>query len=277
MRSTQSSGFYINYWAGDKGGVGKSWCARLDAQRHVDRNQKFWLVDTDKREKSTYDFYPEFALKKDVFFSEVPELRSVANPHFEAAIERPVVANCQAGSNDSLLAWIKEKQVSKVAQEKGIRLRYFFVSDLCNASLNRFKETVREFKDHLPLIFVVNRGLDLTDGAILKSDKFHSFLKQNHIPLIQLGKFDLNWRKVIEGENAESSLLSWGEARDYSEFGILGQAEVQAYLEDFYGQVDDAERLADLAFSQRVSSTSRSSTQTKTISTSSGKPNSSNG
>ncbi len=99
MSQRKGAGFYVNYWAGPKGGVGKSWCTRLDAQRHVDRDIPFWLMDGDRGNRSTLKFYPGFAFETDVFFTEVPELRSVANPFFEAALERPVVANCQAGKS----------------------------------------------------------------------------------------------------------------------------------------------------------------------------------
>jgi hypothetical protein len=54
--------------------------------------------------------------------------------------------------------------------------------------------------------------------------------------VISLGLFDLVLKKVIDGRNPERKLLTWGEARDYPDFGILGQQEIQTYLEDFYAQ-----------------------------------------
>jgi CO dehydrogenase nickel-insertion accessory protein CooC1 len=47
----------INLWAGEKGGTGKSFVARLDCQRHLDRNQDFFLIDTDKSNATTSNYY----------------------------------------------------------------------------------------------------------------------------------------------------------------------------------------------------------------------------
>lgn len=248
MKRKQGSGFYINYWSGQKGGVGKSWITRLDAQRHVDRNIKFWLVDADKGNQSTLKFYPEFALEKDAFFSEVPELRSIANPIFEAAIERPVITNCRAGTNKAFLEWLKAKRVSEIAKQHGIRLRYFFVSDLEGNSLNLFEPTAKAFCPHMPLIFVANQGRNLSGMEFFHSKAFQALLNRYKVPVIHLSLFDLNWRKIIEGHNSERQLMSWGEARELPELGVLGRSEVQTYLEEFYGQLDNAERLADLEF-----------------------------
>ena len=95
--------------------------------------------------------------------------------------------------------------------------------------------------------------------------------------MISLGLFDLEMKKVIDGRNPERKLLTWGEARDYPSFGILGQQEIQTYLEDFYAQLERAERLAALAFSQRSSSNSANGQETESLPPPPIKRNSSNG
>jgi hypothetical protein len=79
------------------------------------------------------------------------------------------------------------------------------------------------------------------------------------------------------GAKIERKLLTWGEARDYPSFGILGQQEIQTYLEDFYAQLERAERLADMAESERTSSNSTNGKETETLPAPTIKRNSSNG
>ena len=120
----------INYWSGGKGGTGKSFTARLDCQRHLDRNQDFFLIDTDNSNATTSNYYGSYKFDRQAFFSEAAERASTANPLLDAALIRPVVANCRAGTTEALLTWLVTKKVPQTALRLGIRMRYLFVSDL---------------------------------------------------------------------------------------------------------------------------------------------------
>ena len=246
----------VNFWAGQKGGTGKSWGSRLDCQRHLDHQQDFFLIDADKGNTTTSNYYGSYKFDRQAFFSEAAERASTANPILDAALLRPVVANCRAGTNEALLTWLVTKKVPQTAARLGIRMRYLFVSDLDNDSLNLFQPTAEAISPYMPIIFVANLGRNTTGVEFFKSNGFQALLSQYTAPVIHLGLFDLEMKKVIDGHNPEQKLLNWGEARDYPSFGVLGQGEIQTYLEDFYAQLDGAERLADLAFSKRKSSDS---------------------
>ncbi len=267
----------INYWSGEKGGTGKSWGSRLDCQRHLDRNQDFFLIDTDKSNATTSNYYGSYKFNKQAFFSEAAERASTANPILDAALLRPVVANCRAGTNESLLTWLVTKKVPQTAARLGIRMRYLFVSDLENDSLNLFQPTAEAIGQYMPIIFVANLGRNTTDLEFFESEGFQALLSRFQTPVISLGLFDLEMKKVVDGRNPERKLLTWGEARDYPSFGILGQQEIQTYLEDFYAQLDRAERLADLAFSQPEASNSTNGIETESLPPPTRKRNSSNG
>jgi hypothetical protein len=100
---------------------------------------------------------------------------------------------------------------------------------------------------------------------------------QYEVPVVKVNLFDLEMRKVMDGRNPEGHLMTWGEAQSYGEFGILGQSEVQLFLESFYEQLDAAERFADLAFSNRTSSPSVNGGKAKGVSASARKRNSGDG
>lgn len=267
----------INLWAGEKGGTGKSWGARLDCQRHLDLGRDFFLIDTDKSNATTSNYYGSYKFDKQAYFSEMPERASTANSLLDAALARPVVANCRAGTNESLLTWLSAKKVLPTAQRLGINLRYLFVSDLENDSLNLFEPTASAIGKYMPMIFVANVGRNTTDLEFFESSGFQAILERYSVPVIKLGLFDLELKRVIDGRNPERKLLTWGEARDYPGFGILGQQEIQTYLDDFYAQLDVAERFADRAFSQRELSESTNGKETETTSTPPRERNSGNG
>ena len=267
----------INLWAGEKGGTGKSFGARLDCQRHLDRNQDFFLIDTDKSNATTSNYYGSHKFDKKAFFSEEASRASTANSLLDAALLRPVVANCKAGTNEALLTWLVSKKVMPTAKRLGIRMRYLFVSDLDNDSLNLFGPTAETIGQHMPMIFVANVGRNTTDLEFFESQGFQALLSRYQVPVVRLSLFDLEMKKVIDGHTTQKKLLTWGEARDNPDFGILGQQEIQTYLEDFYAQLDQAELLTDLAFSQREASNSTNGTETETLPTPPRKRNSSNG
>ena len=267
----------INFWAGEKGGTGKSWGARLDCQRYLDRSLDFFLIDADKSNATTSNYYGSYKFDKQAFFSEAQERASTANPILDAALLRPVVANCRAGTNESLLTWLVTKKVPQTAKRLGMRMRYLFVSDLENDSLNLFQPTAEALSPYMPIIFVANLGRNTTDLEFFESEGFQALLSKYQAPVIKLGLFDLEMKKVIDGRNPERKLLTWGEARDYPDFGVLGQQEIQTYLEDFYVQLDGAERLADMAFSERTSSNSVTRLETEIIPPPPRKRNSTNG
>lgn len=267
----------VNYWGGEKGGPGKSFACRLDCQRYLDRGQPFYLSDTDRSNPTVANYYGQYKFDKQAFFSEAQERASTANPILNAAFERPVVVNCRAAANQPMLGWLVSKMVPQTAKRLGIKMRYLFVSDLGNDSLNHFKSTAEMFSPYMPLIFVANLGRSTTGLELFESKGFQRLLQQYQAPVIHLSLFDLEMNKVIEGCNPKQELLTWGEARDYPEFGILGQQEIQSYLEDFYEQLDRAERLADLAFSQREISSSAAGEETKGVRPPASKRNSTHG
>ncbi len=151
------------------------------------------------------------------------------------------------------------------------------MSDLGRDSINGFAKVARAFAPLMSLVFVANRGCNFIGMNFFEAPKFQAVLEKYQVPVVHLSEFDLNWRRFIEGDNPDGQLMNWGDARELEEFGVLGRAKVQAYLEDFYGQLDRAERLADLDFAERVSSSSRNAHQTQGVSTSTRKSNSTHG
>jgi hypothetical protein len=64
----------------------------------LDCHQDFFLIDTDRSNATTSNYYGSYKFDKQAFFSEAAERASTANPLLDAALLRPVVANCRAGT-----------------------------------------------------------------------------------------------------------------------------------------------------------------------------------
>lgn len=156
-------------------------------------------------------------------------------------------------------------------------MHYLFVSDLDNDSLNLFRPTTETISQYMPMIFVANTGRNTTDLEFFESSSFQGLLESYRVPVVRLGLFDLEMKKVVDGRNPQKQLLTWGEARDYPDFGILGQQEIQTYLEDFYAQLEGAERFADSAFSERFASKDANGQEAETLPNPPSKRNSRNG
>ena len=78
-------------------------------------------------------------------------------------------------------------------------MRYLFVSDLENDSLNLFQPTAEAIGQYMPIIFVANLGRNTTDLEFFESEGFQSLLSRYKAPVIRLGLFDLEMKKVIDG------------------------------------------------------------------------------
>ena len=92
-------------------------------------------------------------------------------------------------------------------------MRYLFVSDLENDSLNLFKPTAETIGQSMPLmLFVANVGRNTTDLQFFESSRFQELLKRYSVPVVELGLFDLELKKVIEGTPQRKS-FSLGERR----------------------------------------------------------------
>jgi len=120
--------------------------------------------------------------------SEAIERASTANSLLDAALLRPVVANCRAGANEAL-TWASVKKV-QTAKRLGIRMRYLFVSDLENDSLNLFQPTAEAISQYMPIIFVANLERIQRIWSFFESQGVSGAARNCIKPVVQLGLFD---------------------------------------------------------------------------------------
>lgn len=120
----------IHLIGGEKGGIGKSFFARLLVYYCTKRDYKFHLVDTDRTNPDVSDRYK---LGTKVFFTENEKKSNNVDVIFERSQERPVLVNLPAQIQDAVEQWIKRNNLVnlefKIDKKKvTVEIYYWFLS-----------------------------------------------------------------------------------------------------------------------------------------------------
>ena len=144
----------IYFVGGEKGGVGKSVVARLLAQWCVDRSAPFAAIDADASHGSLLRSYGEFTQAVDLeAFASADEIVNRA-----LAADRTVVVDLPAQSGRALERWIESADVVRFAQEAGVGLTLWHVSDGTFDSIRDLERTLDRWADAFHYVAVKNHG-----------------------------------------------------------------------------------------------------------------------
>src|SRR6185369_5817368 len=111
---------------GEKGGVGKSFVARLLAQHFIDQQIPFVGFDTDRSHATLTRFYTGFA--SPIVVDRYEALDAI----IESAVEVParrVLVDLAAQTMEPMARWMEESGVLDLADMQGIALNYWHVMD----------------------------------------------------------------------------------------------------------------------------------------------------
>ena len=129
---------HIYFVGGEKGGVGKSVCARALAQWCVDRSLPFAGIDCDVAQQSLARSYGEFTQVVDLTMPES------ADQIMDRALggERRVLVDLPAQSARSLEAWLAGAEVLEFAKQLGIGITFLHVTDGGAASVREIERSL---------------------------------------------------------------------------------------------------------------------------------------
>src|SRR5258708_39312516 len=144
----------IHFIGGEKGGVGKTVVARVLAQWFVDRSIPFAAVDGELSQGALIRYYGDFTQSADLAASES------ADQIMDRALgaERRVLVDLPAQSARSLHDWITGSNVIGFAEEMGIGLSFWHVSDGGFASVAQIERALGLFGHRLQHVVVKNYG-----------------------------------------------------------------------------------------------------------------------
>ncbi|MDF1643100.1 MAG: mobilization protein [Pseudomonadales bacterium] len=144
----------IHVIGGEKGGVGKSVCARLLSQYFLDGGQKYLGLDADQSHATLSRFYGEYTqpVQLDEFES--------SDAIIEAAVEEDIniLLDLPAQSERFLDRWFEESGVLELCQEMGIPLAYWYMIDDGTDSAGLLEQFLEKYNGKLNCIVVKNLG-----------------------------------------------------------------------------------------------------------------------
>jgi len=228
ISSTTKHSIYIV--GGEKGGVGKSFFARcmIDYFTSKKWNDQYVLVEADSTINDVSSIYKENV--KSVIFSDNTFLEDEPDLIVELAERKSVVVNLPSNVCKQFDAWIERSHILSLdIKECYDHLFYFFVSDGCFRSIDRFVKQLDHYgnKD-LSHCLILNPGR-LTQGAnfsyLNEYKPLLETLKKHKVPVLQVPKLKAN----LQFE-CDQHLISY---RDYAQsHNIMTKKKIKGFLDE---------------------------------------------
>jgi len=144
----------VHFVGGEKGGVGKSVVARLLAQLFIERNLAFAALDADLSHGALMRYYADYSRAVDL-----TQLDS-ADQIMDAALasDRRVLVDLPAQSHRFLRRWVDTADVLSYAQEMGVRLVFWHVTDGGYDSVSHLEQLLSLLGTAVQCVVVKNQG-----------------------------------------------------------------------------------------------------------------------
>jgi hypothetical protein len=229
--------------SGERGGVGKSTCAKACIQWHLDRALPLVVFDADRTSPNVFGSYKREIKCKLAIFSESSRLEDGANEIYNTAStgQGAVLVNMPAQVFIAFRNWIEQNSLLSLAVEDQVQFVVMFVSDGSHESIKLFKQSVGHFGAIMPHYLVQNHGRCEEWGHLDEDTELQGLMETHNVGIIPFPRYigiaDLN---IIEGEN-----LSFGMARGYKRFSSLSRQRVKTFLDKAYQGFEVAGVFAD--------------------------------
>lgn len=196
--------------SGEKGGVGKSVCAKLMISYFDKNNIPVVPVECDRSNPDLLAVYGKDRCQL-TFFSENEYKQNAADKITELAIDdkKSLVVSLPAQAYNPWKGWIDRSGLVDLCAEDDIQVVNFFVSNGFPFSLNQFEITVSQMGDRIPHILVKNlRFREQWEPVFEKRERLRALLespgfKQMDLPIIEYSDIDL-LEEIIEEEGKSS-------------------------------------------------------------------------
>ncbi len=235
----------IHFIGGEKGGVGKSWTARLLAQYFIDSEKAFIGFDSDQSHGTFSRFYSEFTspLKVEEYYS--------LDRIVEAAEENPnsdIIVDLAAQTSTRLGQWIDESDIFGLLSDMGYEVFLWHVMDdgadsiqLLDKLLDRYSAQALQF------IVVRNKGRGDNFDHFEQSPTYLKAQARN-AQLLTLSKLQSQLTKKIDF----SDLSFWAAANNREAATTAERQRMKVWLKGSYDQFDrflktENENLAEFA------------------------------
>jgi hypothetical protein len=238
----------IHFVHGEKGGVGKSFFARLLVEYCIEKKLEFTLVETDRSNPDVGDYYQEICER--VFFSEDEKRSYDVDLIFDLSEVKPVIVNLPAQVEVALTDWIgrngladelsftdNDAQNDLKDDDRVLIYKWF----LCTGepdSIKLFKESVTSVEGKIPHILVKNMLYELNwerfnqeqeDRHDKEVQELQIFVKEHNVKVLELPKLHKKDADLIVFDK-----LRFSQAVISPSVSRLAQRRLAHYLELVY-------------------------------------------
>jgi hypothetical protein len=221
----------VHFIGGEKGGVGKSFTARLLAQYFIDTGTPFIGFDSDQSHSTFSRFYSEFTsyleVNNDASLDAIIEA-SVDNPNHD------IIVDLAAQTFRRLGQWIEESGIFSIFSELNHQIYFWHVMDdgadskfLLDITLDRYTQP----EVHFVIVQNLGRGenFDLFEqSATRKKAQLRSahFLTLNRLQTELTRKIDFN------------NFSFWAAANSRDQMSITERQRMRVWLKNCYEKLD---------------------------------------
>lgn len=221
----------VHFVGGEKGGVGKSFTARLLAQYLIDSGRPFIGFDTDASHATFTRFYGEFTSPVDI------NRDSSLDRIIEACVDYPdhdLIIDLAAQSYRRLDQWISEGDVFSLFCEVGIPVYFWHVMD-DGADANSLLDKLLDRYPQADLNFVVvqnyGRGNNF-DGFQQSNTRKKAEQRNSHFLVLDRLQTELT-QKIDFGNTS-----FWAAANNADQMSIIERQRVRVWLNNCYARLD---------------------------------------
>lgn len=222
----------VHFIGGEKGGVGKSFTARLLAQYFIDKGIPFQGFDSDRSHETFSRFYGQFSEHLDVNdFSSLDQLAEFAESNPDHALLVDLAAQTFTG----LAKWFADSDGFGLFDELGVEVYLWHVMDDGADSMFLLDKLLKTFADDRFKLMVVRNG-----GRGGKFDQFNAspvyqkainrgaqFLDLAELQATLMQKVDFN------------SLSFWAAANNRQVMSITERKRAATWLKRHYELIDE--------------------------------------
>jgi len=213
---------------GEKGGVGKSLVARTMLQYCLDNSLPIVAVEADRSNPDVAGIYSGCI---EAVFSEDEKRADKADQIFELALSKSVIVNLPAQVYGPVSDWINKNGLIELGKQHSLTFCKWFVCTGGYDSVQLFIKSVTDFGDKMPHVLVRNLGLCDDWSHVEGMEEVKDAINKYAVQVIDFPKFSYRERNMVDERR-----ITFAQARDSAEFGIVSRQRIHNFLKSAYAQ-----------------------------------------
>ncbi len=221
----------IHFIGGEKGGVGKSMCARLLAQYFIDRNIAFLGFDADQSHGTFSRFYADYAspLAIDSFASLDQMVDNLAQQNASE-----LIIDLAAQTAKPLAKWINDSDALALLQTLGHKVYFWHLMDDGADSVQLLDKLLDQYpQSAIQFVVVTNYGRGENFSRFEQTPCYRKAQARN-AQFLQLSKLQPALVQAIDFSNTSF----WAAANNPQVMSTMERSRVRVWLNENYAQLD---------------------------------------